>query len=562
MESFVPGVWQEKIDVNDFVNLNEKGDLFIDGVDLEGVTKSLQSHSKVSFEERLLSKEYIQESIQNFDIDDVKFNFSLSEPKSFGYFFRTGTTTNIRGSLDIGIVDRNLEKGIPPLYFPDIRQIPLYGLDRVIQNKREEIKDLEQMFQTNEWIDEKVEIQRELDELVSLRNNQNIPRGPATDLVEILNSFLELIIVNIGENPKVTFHLPSLLNFINIFLEMNVRRNDLEIVDAAHLIFEFYSKLFLIKEELLAEHNVDFLIVETINLSQPNLVLYLFLNFLLIHKQTNVHLTVFYSHSGFSMFKEKIEKLMKMGGDVNFENIDTLKKKKVPSMSHLKFPYISDTDVILYNKPFDFEKVLYLALNGGKDVWTNRNIQPVYVKFKDDVIPIDKITEEFTHMVSTALTSFSEINNLTMYLADKYFYHPLRSSLKKRDKNFKFIYSFSGIEYVARIFATLDIGNYELVRDGSGFITDISIRQDPDIELVNDYIYRIAIIIQEESERLPLYQSGRAYIHCFVNEIIDELIDADLSLPKIGERFSFKKESSVDNLTEIEQIFSLNIDSC
>lgn len=566
LESFIPGKWSDNIDVNDFINLNKtpfngRPDFIPENFVTKDLHLSLNNGIKFindkPFKEKLINITYIEDKIKTFDFSEKKFDFSYGDKRSFNYFFNNTSTTSTKNLQSIGLLDNKIGSETPPLYFPDIRQLSLYGMKEIIKNKRSELRKFDGMFQTNNWVDKKIEKNREIEFLIDIsRNNEYIPTNPTTDLPEILNGFLEIILLCIEENPTVTFHLPSLVNFLDIFIEKEIRSFKISEEYALEILFEFYMKLIFISEEM-AERDVKFLIVETIFTKDPSKTTYRLLNLLKNYSGDSVSLTVVNDLFGIKHLESEIEALMFQGFDIKFLNSELVNEKSRPSISHLGFDYISDTDVILFNKNLDLKKLFFITLNGGKDIESNKNIYPVYMKFKKNEILYKNYMSELLKTTRFILSSFSETNNLMMYLADKYFYHPLRSSLKKQEIRYSFIFSFDNILELSRLILTIKKGKYELERDKNGFVTNILTDQSFEPEEVKDTMLKLSSMLYEEFQRLYFYQEGGFRLIFNINIPFDEDMIPMIDLPPSGRNLKFTTDEKI-NISNFDDVVVLN----
>ena len=252
----------------------------------------------------------------------------------------------------------------------------------------------------------------------------------------------------IKENPYVTFHLPSLIHFIDIYIESDIYTGKIKEAQAQLLIAEFYTKLLFI-QHFFAKKQIKFLVLETIFSAEPTKSTYRFLHFyshlehlhfplmVIPHSETPEELQNFYNQ------------LMKEKKPIRFFHSRLFKDNQFYAISHLGFPYRADQDVILFNKPCDSMKLLYLTLNGGKDTHTNSNLYPIRNQFKDDVIDFEEFKSAFEQVVSYVFTVYSEANNLLMHLSEKYFSLPFRNSFKSHIWLYRYFFSFTQIDALA-----------------------------------------------------------------------------------------------------------------
>lgn len=540
-ERFLPGKWVDKIDVNDFVNLNKKP--FFNEPKFLHLSKETNpyvqflhtylSKNEVSQlqDERLLSLSFILQELKELPFKEKSFSFSFTKPKNFHALFNETASLDLRKAVKMELLEKHFGLHIPPIFTPDIRQLPLYGVQKIIQDKKNQLKRLEKFLQTTDWMEKRIEIHRQIESLEKFENEFPFPmKKPAKNSLEALNGLIAAVIYAIKENPFVTFHLPSLIHFIDIYIETDLQTNKITECEAQLLISEFYSKLLFI-QYFFEKKQIKFLVLETIFSAEPSKTTFRFFRFyselgtlqfpLLIvpHPETPLPLQNVYN------------KLMNKKTPIRFLHSRLFQENQFYAISHLGFPYKADQDVILFNKPCDTLKLIYLTFNGGKDTDTNHNLFPIRNQFTNENFDFEDFWEAFERIVSYLFTMYSEANNLIMHLSEKYFSHPFRNSFKGYMWVYKYFFSFTQLDALAINMLAIKKQAYNLQRNQKGFVTSVQPDAQFNKDEISDMINEIVLLLQEQIDRVPFYQNGKARLHFFLNQPLTSTKKYKYTLP-------------------------------
>lgn len=527
-ERFLPGKWIDEIDVNDFVNLNKKPffeiPFFLNSPTIfdpyvqflnSYLSKNEASHLP---NEKLLSLSFILQELESLSFEEKTFSFSFTKSKGFNELFNETASTDLRKAIKMELLEKKFGYQIPPIFTPDIRQLPLYGVRRLIQDKKNHLKRLESFLQTVEWTEKRIEIHRQVESLERFESNFPFPiKKPVNQASEALNGLLSAIIYGIKENPFVTFHLPSLIHFIDIYIEVDLQNNKIEEEEALLLVAEFYTKLLFI-HYFLEKKQIKFLVLETIFSAEPSKTTFRFLHFYSYLGSLQFPLMIVPHVETPKALKNIYNELMKKKTPIRFLHPRLFKENQFYSISHLGFPYRADQDVILFNKPCNTLKLFYLTLNGGKDTDTNHNLFPVRKQFTEEQMNFDNFWESFERTVAYLFTMYSEANNLIMHLSEKYFSHPFRNSFKDYLWLYKYFFSFTQIDALAINMLALKHNAYKVERNHKGFISSFQKEREFSDDEVSDMISEIVLLFQEQIDRVPFYENGKARLHYFLNE--------------------------------------------
>jgi len=305
---FKSGVWQEKIDVRDFIQTNYKP-YYGDGSFLEGATErtkillaKLQELLKEESKKGVLDLEtevpslittygpaYLDkdnEVIVGLQTDKpLKRSFqpfggiriAVKACEAYGYtpnpnlveIFTKYRKTHNQGVFDVYTEEMMLARkagvitGLPDGYgrgriIGDYRRVPLYGIDRLIFEKQKE-KQAFTMPMTEEVIRAREEIQEQinaLNELKELGKMYGFDLGrPATNAKEAIQWMYMAYLGAVKEQNGAAMSFGRDTTFIDIYIERDFEEGTLTEVEAQELIDQLVLKLRMVRFARTPEYN-------------------------------------------------------------------------------------------------------------------------------------------------------------------------------------------------------------------------------------------------------------------------------------------------------------------
>ncbi len=299
-EGFAPGLWQEQIDVRDFIQRNhtpyegdasflagptertrrlwaELGELFAlereRGVlDVSQIPSSITAHAPgyIDRELELIVGLQTDAPLKRAIFPNGGWRMVESSLESYGFpvdpqvreIFTKHRKTHNDGVFDAYTPEilrarrSHIVTGLPDAYgrgriIGDYRRVPLYGVDRLIAAKRAERAGLDALHSSDEVIRDREELAeqiRALDELKQMAASYGFDiSGPAATGREAIQWLYFAYLAAVKEQNGAAMSLGRTATFLDIYLERDIAAGRLSEEQAQELIDDFVIKLRLVR---------------------------------------------------------------------------------------------------------------------------------------------------------------------------------------------------------------------------------------------------------------------------------------------------------------------------
>lgn len=479
--TFIPGKWLDQIDVTDFVNLNKKP--------------------------FLSSPLFLRESLSRVSSDPPDIPAPLSS--DFDEQWKRSVSTDIKKAIRIGLLPPSTGMVVPSMVHPDVRMVPLYGTQKLIQDKKYFYKQLEDRFQTTEWIERRLALQMEIDALkafasfASSRGQQaETPSRSAREACEVL--WLSALYAW-KENPLLPFSLPDLTAFLDVFIEQDLQTGRLKEEEAQELIETLIVRL----SPLLREGRM------TLLLDEPTKTTYRWLKGVAAYPQHAFPLSMVAS----SDLHPPLLSIMEGLPLPDASSLHHLRAMLHPHQSilHHGAKGIIGHDIVWAEGGLDLLSLFYLTVNGGKDVATNTNLLTHIQPFKQDRIPYEEVYQRFCDALLYGFTLYSKTANHMMYLTEQHGSTPFRSGLLTTFPLYKIQFSLERVMPVLTLLSAIRNDTYRVERNAKGWITVIHPTAPSEDE--EDLFAPLMVFLHDQIQRLPFYKNGKGMIRIMDEEL-------------------------------------------
>ncbi|HYH21786.1 MAG TPA: formate C-acetyltransferase [Azospirillum sp.] len=388
--------------------------------------------------------------------------------------------------------------GLPDAYgrgriIGDYRRLALYGADRLIADKKDQLKSLEldsideEILRLREEISEQI---RALGELVQMAASYGFDvKRPAATAQEAVQWTYLAYLAAVKEANGAAMSLGRVSSFLDVYIERDLREGALSEVEAQALIDQFVVKLRLVRFLRTPEYDQLFSgdptwVTECIGgmgLDGRTLVTrssFRMLNTLnTLGPAPEPNLTVLWSEHLPEGFKAFCAETSIGTCSVQYENDDLMR------------PYWGDdygiaccVSAMRIGKQMQFfgaranlAKTLLYALNGGRDEVSGEQIGPAFAPVTDEVLDYDTVVSRFVPMMEWLAKAYMNTLNAIHYAHDKHMYERLEMALHDRDVLRTMACGIAGLSVVADSLSAIRYATVTVVRDERGLATDFVI---------------------------------------------------------------------------------------
>ena len=580
--NFVPGAWQEKIDVRDFIQKNYKpytgDDKFLAGP--TGRTRRLMKKlealmaaerekggvlkvdtetvmSLLTFAPGYLDKE--DELIVGLQTDEPLkrgvnpfggIRMARSACEAYGYKlsdkieeeFRYRTTHNdgvfrVYGPETRAARHCGLITGLPDAYgrgriIGDYRRVALYGVDKLVEEKRKDMAQLHAQPMTDEVIRLIEEVWRQIDFLNKLAGMAELYgfdiRRPAANAREAVQWLYFGYLGAIKEQNGAAMSLGRVSTFLDIYFERDLAAGILDEQGAQELMDHFVMKLRMARHLRTPSYNELFggdpmWITEAVGgMGEDGRTLVTKNSFRVLHTLYDLgsapepNLTVLWSGALPEGFKKFCAKVSCDTDAIQYENDDLM--RPIYGDDYAIACCVSamrvGKDMQFFGARTNLPKLLLMALNGGRDEVKNEQVGPVTEPIKGEYLDYDEVCRRLNDYRAWVAKVYANTMNVIHYMHDKYAYEKLQMALHDTEVHRYMAFGIAGLSVLADSLSAIKYARVRCVRDeATGLISDFEVEGEypafgNDDDRVDSIAAEQARLFFEELKKHPLYRNA------------------------------------------------------
>jgi formate C-acetyltransferase len=388
--------------------------------------------------------------------------------------------------------------GLPDAYgrgriIGDYRRVALYGVDRLIQAKRAERAQIDDMWPSDEVIRSREEMAdqiRALEDLAEMATLYQCDiKRPAADAHEAVQWTYLAYLGAIKEANGAAMSIGRISSFLDIYIERDINEGSLDEAGAQELWDQLVQKLRIVRFLRTPEYDALFSgdpywateCVGGLDLSGRPLVTKS--SYRMLHTLTNLgpapepNITVLWSKQLPENFKRYCVQVSRATSSLQYENDDLMRPHWGDDygiaccVSAMKL----GRQMQFFGARVNLAKCLLYAINGGRDEMSGDQIAPAAPAVTSDVLDYDEVMEKFDLMMEWLARTYVHAMNCIHYMHDKYFYERLEMALHDRDVLRTMAFGIAGLSVVADSLAAIKFGKVHVIRDESGLAVDYRI---------------------------------------------------------------------------------------
>lgn len=472
----------------------------------------------------------------------ASYGYSLSEEVEEHFRYRTTHndgvfrvyTEEMKKARKSGIIT-----GLPDAYgrgriIGDYRRVPLYGIDRLIQQKEADkcIRGSKPMDEEN--IRTLEELYRQIDFLRQLKA-MALDYGfdisvPACNMREAVQWLYFAYLGAIKEQNGAAMSLGRTSTFIDIYCERDLRNGLIDESGAQEIIDQFVLKLRMARQLRTPEYNELFAgdpmwITEAIGgVGEDGRSLVTKTGYRFIHTLTNLspapepNLTILWSAKLPDNFKSYCARMSIETDALQYENDDLMRPIYGDDygiaccVSAMKL----GKQMQYFGARCNLAKVLLMSLNGGRDEISGELIGPETASFPSNApLNYKDVMQSFLSMMDWLCKLYVNTMNIIHYMHDKYAYEKLQMALHDTDVERFMAFGIAGLSVVADSLSAIKYARVTPIRDERGIIKDFLTEGEyPAYGNDDDRVDSIASLLTEEFlTRLKRHPAYRSSIH-------------------------------------------------
>lgn len=544
--NFVEGAWCDEINVRDFIQKNytlyEGDDSF-----LASPTEATKKLSKMVFdlneEERkaggVLDADtkvvstltshgagYLDKSLEKIVglQTDKPFKRSLqpfggirmseNALSSYGYqldpevkeIFTKYRKTHNQGVFDVYTDEMKLARhvgiitGLPDAYgrgriIGDYRRVALYGVDRLIEEKKNFLKT-----EVNDFSEEAIRLREEIAEQIRALNDLKTMASaygvdisnPAKNAQEAVQFLYFGYLGAVKDQNGAAMSIGRNTTFLDIYIKRDMDNGIITEEGAQELIDHFVMKLRLVKFMRTPEYNELFSgdptwVTEAVGgIGLDGRPLVTKTSFRILHTLDNLghspepNLTILWSDKLPENFKKYCAKMSIKTCAIQYENDDLMREFMGDDyaiaccVSCMKV----GKDMQFFGARANLAKCLLYAINGGVDEKHKVQVSPKYEPCKGEYLDYDEVMTKYDQMMDWLVELYVNTLNCIHYMHDKYSYEALEMALHDNEVHRFFATGVAGLSCATDSLSAIKYAKVKPIRDEDGLAVDYEIEGD------------------------------------------------------------------------------------
>lgn len=423
--------------------------------------------------------------------EEVKNQFKYRKTHNEGVF--DAYTTDILKARHSGLLT-----GLPDAYgrgriIGDYRRVALYGIDYLINEKKNDLlaNEKEELTEYNIRLREEINMQiRALNEIREMANTYGFDISqPASNAKEAIQWLYFAYLAAIKENNGAAMSLGRTSTFIDIYIERDIVNGLLTEIEAQELIDNFIIKLRMARHLRTPEYNELFAgdptwVTESIGgMLDDKHSLVTKTSFRFLHTLTNLdsspepNLTVLWSNNLPDNFKKYCAKISIDTDSIQYENDDLM--RKIHGSDYAIACCVSAMTVgkqmQFFGARCNLAKALLYSMNGGYDEIKKELVIDGFEKDNDKYLDYDKVISNYDRMLDKVAKIYVDAMNIIHYMHDKYAYESSQMALHDTFVHRYMAYGVAGLSVAVDSLSAIKYAKVKVIRNASSIATDFEI---------------------------------------------------------------------------------------
>ena len=390
--------------------------------------------------------------------------------------------------------------GLPDSYsrgriIGDYRRVALYGVDRLIRSKEADKKAFEE-YNTGEAARYREEIADQINALKDMKKlgamyGFDISR-PAKGAIEATQWIYIGFLSAIKEQDGAAMSLGSVSNFIDVYIEDDLKSNKLTESKAQELIDDFVIKLRMVRHLRPKSYNEIFAgdpvwITESIagigidGRHKVTKTSYRMLQTLFnLGPAPEPNITVLWSTRLPENFKRFCANVSIKTSAIQYENDDLMRLIGGDdySISCCVSLLRNGSEMQYFGARCNLPKILLYALNEGRDEITGELVVPGIDKIKSNPLDYYEVKEKFHQVLRWTVKTYVEAMNIIHSMHDKYYYERAQMALLDSELTRYMAFGIAGLSVATDSLSAVRYAKVKAIRNKKGIAYDFKVVGD------------------------------------------------------------------------------------
>ncbi|MGL4954104.1 MAG: formate C-acetyltransferase [Cetobacterium sp.] len=385
--------------------------------------------------------------------------------------------------------------GLPDAYgrgriIGDYRRVALYGVDRLIQERKFELKKAEAPELTEEIIRKREEITEQINALklfVKMCASYGFDvTKPATNAKEAVQWVYFAYLAATKDQDGAAMSVGRTATFLDIFIEKDLAKGLITETEAQDLIDQFIIKLRIIRFLRTPEYNELFSgdptwVTEALGgegVDGRTLVsktAFRYLNTLYnLGPAPEPNLTVLWSQKSPENWKNFCAKVSIDTSAIQYENDDLMRPDLGDDygIACCVSPMKIGKQMQFFGARVNLPKALLYVINGGRDEKSGAQVAPKFEGITSEYLDFDEVMEKYDLMLKWLAGVYINALKVIHYMHDKYSYEAFEMSLHDVDVLRTQASGIAGLSIVADSLAAIRDTKVRVIRDERGIAVD------------------------------------------------------------------------------------------
>ncbi len=414
----------------------------------------------------------------------------------------------------------------------DYRRLALYGADRLIEAKKEDLKTL-----VSPMTEHTVRLREEVADQIKALNEMKVLGGmyglelgrPALNAHEAVQWVYMAYLAAVKEQDGAAMSLGNVSSFLDIYIQYDLDHGIIEESYAQELIDQFVLKLRMVRHLRMNSYNEIFAgdptwVTESIGgRFNDGKVKVTKTSFRFLQTLYNLgpapepNMTVLWSDALPEGFKNFCAQVSIDTSSVQYENDDLMRETRgcddYGIACCVSYQAIGKA-IQFFGARANLAKALLLAINGGRCENTGTLMVEGIEPLKSDVLDFNEVMTNYRKVLHQIARVYNDTMNIIHYMHDKYDYEKSQMALIDTDPSINLAYGVAGLSIVADSLSAIMYAKVTAHRNEDGLTDGFTIEGDypcygNDDDRVDHLAKTVVKFFNTELCKLPVYKNAQ-----------------------------------------------------